>query len=98
IVALIMMLPAALTSSDRLQQKLGSRWRKIHLLTVPAFILVVGHTVLLGSHYLGDLQGGADSKIRVASVIGLSLVILLCRSSWFWRIIGLRKSYVSAKK
>ena len=98
IIGLLMMLPAAVTSSDRLQQQLGRRWRKLHLLTVPAFVLVVGHTLLLGSHYLGDLQGSTDSKIRVAIVICLSMAILLCRTSWFWRIIGRHKLYVAAKK
>ena len=98
VISLMLMLPAAITSSDRLQQKLGKRWRKIHLLSVPAFVLVIGHTVLLGSHYLGDLQLSADSKIRVAIVICLSIAVLLLRLSWFWKIIGCRKSYVSAKK
>ena len=98
VIGLVLMLPAALTSSDRLQQKLGKHWRKVHLLTVPAFVLVIGHTVLLGSHYLGDLQLSVDSKIRVAIVICLSIAILLLRLSWFWKIIGCQKSYVSAKK
>jgi len=97
-ISLAMMLPAAITSSDRLQQKLGKSWRKIHLLTVPGFILAIAHTVLLGSHYLGDLQLSADSKIRVAIVIFLAIAILLLRLSWFWKIIGHKKSYVSAKK
>lgn len=98
VIGLIMMLPAAVTSSDRLQQKLGSRWRKIHLLTVPAFVLIVSHTVLLGSHYLGDLQGSVDSRIRVAIVVFLSIVILLCRAPRFWSLLGRRESYRSAKK
>ena len=94
ILSLALMIPAALTSSDRLQKKLGKRWRKIHLLTVPSFILVVGHTVLLGSHYLGDLQLSTDSKIRVAIVIVLGILVLFSRSSLFWSIIGQKKSYV----
>ena len=97
-IGLMLMLPAAVTSSDRLQQKLGRRWRKIHLLTVPAFILLVAHTILLGSHYLGDLQASVDSKIRVAIAVLLSIAILLCRSPLFWKIIGRQKSYVSVKK
>ena len=97
-IGLMLMLPAAVTSSDRLQQKLGRRWRKIHLLTVPAFVLIIAHTVLLGSHYLGDLQGSTDSKIRVAIAICLSIAILLCRSPWFWKFIGRQTSYVSARK
>ncbi len=94
ILSLFLMLPAAFTSSDRLQKKLAKRWRKIHLLTVPALILAVGHTVLLGSHYLGDLQLSLDSKIRAIAVILLGALILLIRSTWFWKIIGHQNIYV----
>lgn len=80
ILSLALMLPAAITSSDRQQQKLGKRWRKIHLLTVPGLILAVGHTILLGSHYLGDLQVSWDNKLRVVVVIFLTSLILLSRS------------------
>jgi uncharacterized protein len=92
ILSLFLMLPAAVTSSDRLQQKLGQRWRKIHLLTLPGMILAVGHTVLLGSHYLGDMQMSLDSKLRVAAVVILGSLILLFRSPWLWKIIGRQKS------
>jgi uncharacterized protein len=88
ILSLALMFPAAMTSSDSLQQKLGKRWRKIHLLTVPGLILAVGHTVLLGSNYLGDLQVSLDSKLRVAMVIFLSSLILLFRSSYLTKILA----------
>ncbi len=97
ILSLGLMLPAALTSSDRLQQKLGKRWRKIHLLTVPGLILAVGHTVLLGSHYLGDLQISLESKLRIAMVIFLSSLILLSRFPLIWKIVGRQKSYIPPK-
>jgi len=54
--SLFLMFPAAVTSSDHWQKKLGQHWRKIHLLSIPALIFAVSHTVLLGSHYLGELQ------------------------------------------
>ena len=94
ILSLALMVPAAITSSDRQQKKLGKRWRKIHLLTVPSFILVVGHTVLLGSHYLGDLQLSTDSQIRVVIVILLTALVLFSRSLFVWKIIGRANSYV----
>jgi uncharacterized protein len=96
ILSLALMFPAAITSSDRLQQKLGKRWRKIHLLTVPGLILAVGHTMLLGSHYLGDLQVSWDNKLRVAVVIFLTTLILLSRSSLLAKIIG-RQFYIPPK-
>jgi uncharacterized protein len=97
ILSLVLMLPAAVTSSDRLQQKLGQRWRKIHLLTLPGMILAVGHTVLLGSHYLGDLQGNLDSKLRVGAIVILGSLILLSRSPLPWKIIGRQKFYIPPK-
>ena len=97
ILSLFLMLPAAVTSSDRLQKKLAKRWRKIHLLTVPALILAVGHTVLLGSHYLGDLQLSLDSKLRAIAVLVLVALILLARSTWFWKIIGHQNAHVPPK-
>ena len=48
IISLVLMLPAAVTSSDRLQKSLGKYWRKIHLLTVPSLILAVCHTGIVG--------------------------------------------------
>lgn len=80
ILALLLMLPAAVTSSDRWQQKLGRYWRKIHLLTVPALILAVVHTVLSGSHYLGNLQLTGSNQIRTVILIILGISVLLVRN------------------
>ena len=80
ILSLFLMLPAAITSSDRAVKNLGQRWRKIHLLTVPALILAIAHTVLSGSHYLGDLELTIESKLRTGLVILLGLAVLVVRS------------------
>ena len=94
IVSLVLMLPAAVTSSDRLQKKLGKHWRRIHLLTVPGLILAVGHTILLGSHYLGNLQSiSLDSRVRVVVVLLLGILIMLSRSALFWTIVRQKKLY-----
>ena len=97
ILSLFLMLPAAVTSSDRLQRYLGKSWRKIHLLTVPALIFAVAHTMLLGSHYLGDLQLSTDSKFRALLVFLLCVAILLMRTSWFGKIFGQPKNYIPPK-
>jgi sulfite exporter TauE/SafE len=97
VLSLLLMLPAVVTSNDRLQKKLGKRWRKIHLLTVPAFILAIAHTVFIGSHYLGDLQLSFDSKLRTGIVLLLGVLILLVRSPLFWTVIGRKKSFVPPK-
>lgn len=81
ILALLLMLPAAVTSSDRLQQRLGKYWRKIHLLTVPSLILAVVHTVLSGSHYLGNLQLTRSNQLRAVIIIVLGILVLVARSA-----------------
>ena len=94
ILSIFLMLPAVITSNDRLQKKLGKSWRKIHLLTVPALIFAIAHTVLIGSHYLGNLQSSFDSRLRTILIVFVGVVVLLVRSPFFWTIIGRKKSFV----
>lgn len=94
IVALALMTPGALTSFDRIQKSLGPRWRQIHLLAVPALILTTVHTVLIGSHYLGELEWTWENQLRSAIALVFLLGVLLMRSRWFWRVFSLGKSYV----
>lgn len=79
IVALALMTPAALTSFDRLQTALGKRWRQIHLLAIPALLLATVHTLLIGSHYLGELDGTWVNKGMAAIASLLVLGVLLLR-------------------
>ena len=76
ITAILLITPAALTSSDRLQKILGKSWRKIHLLSLPALILGVIHTIYIGSHYLGDLEPTWHNYLRVIIVVFTTLGIL----------------------
>ncbi|HEY9602835.1 MAG TPA: sulfite exporter TauE/SafE family protein [Allocoleopsis sp.] len=94
IVALVLMTPGALTSFDRIQKALGPRWRQIHLLAVPALILTTVHTVLIGSHYLGELEWTWQNQLRSAIALILVLGVLLMRSRWCWCIFSLSKFYV----
>jgi hypothetical protein len=93
IVALVLMTPAALTSFDRLQNSLGKRWRQIHLLAVPALMLAAVHTVLIGSHYLGQLEWTWQNQLRSAIAGILVLGVLLIRSRWLWSLFSLEKFY-----
>jgi len=47
---------------DRFQSYLGKRWRQIHLLL--ALLLSGIHTVLIGSHYLGELEWTWENQLR----------------------------------
>lgn len=85
IVALLLMTPAALTSTNRLQTALGRNWRRLHLLSVPALGLAVLHTLALGSHYFGNLSQLGRNEGNG----GRSLLILLLTLTVFglrWRI------------
>ncbi|MGF1676076.1 MAG: sulfite exporter TauE/SafE family protein [Rivularia sp. (in: cyanobacteria)] len=96
-VALVLMIPAALTSFDSLQKSLGKYWRKIHLLSVPALILSAIHAVIIGSHYLGSLQLTWTNKIATVGLGIITLAVLLLRSRFFWSILRLQKFYVSPR-
>lgn len=85
-IALLLMTPAAVTSSDRLQRRLGQYWRKVHLLTVPALIFVATHTVFLGSHYLGELDFTWHHQLRVIILILLTTIVLS------WRLFAISLS------
>jgi DMSO/TMAO reductase YedYZ heme-binding membrane subunit len=88
IAGLTLMTPAALTSSDWMMKKLGAspggsglqnRWRQIHLLTVPALLCCVLHTVLIGSHYLGNLERHPTQILVSVGLIALTSGVLILR-------------------
>lgn len=93
IVALGLMTPAALTSFERLQTSLGKRWRYIHLLAIPALLLAAIHTVLIGSHYLGQLEWAWQNQLRSAIAGILVIGVLLLRWRWLWSLFSLEKFY-----
>jgi DMSO/TMAO reductase YedYZ heme-binding membrane subunit len=93
IFALILMVPAVVTSFDRAVQNLGIYWRKIHILTLPALILGCMHGILIGSHYLGKLAWDSDAILRVLLLVFFTLLVLAVRSPWMWKLCALQKYY-----
>ncbi len=92
-IALLLMLPAALTSFDRAQKALGNRWRKIHLLGIPALLLAAAHTVLVGSSYWGTLALTWQNQLQVG-LLGLAVAMVLgVRSRKIWTLLSLEKYY-----
>lgn len=83
ITALFLLTPAAITSFDRWQQALGKSWRQIHLLTVPALLLAISHTILCGSNYLANWELTINSKLRITLLILLGILVFLVRSPFF---------------
>ena len=89
IISLLAMTPAALTSFQVWQKKLGKTWRQIHLLTVPALALAVLHTILIGPHYMADLQLEIADSLRTYGISTMTLLVLLMRRRKFWLFLGL---------
>jgi uncharacterized protein len=97
-IALGLMVPAALTSCDRLVQALGKAWRYLHLLTIPALLCGTGHTLWLGSHYFGALEIAWPQQTAAGGLISLTLLVLLVRQRWFWSLLSLEKFYAPVLK
>jgi DMSO/TMAO reductase YedYZ heme-binding membrane subunit len=91
VISLAIMTPAAVTSFQFLQRKLGKRWRQIHLLTVPALSLAVLHTVLVGPHYMAEFKMEILDHIRTYGVVVAGALVLLMRRRFFWSALGLNK-------
>jgi DNA-binding NarL/FixJ family response regulator/DMSO/TMAO reductase YedYZ heme-binding membrane subunit len=85
ILALAIMTPAAVTSFQFMQRKLGKTWRKIHLLTLPAMALAVLHTVLVGPDYLmTDSPLELAEGLRTYGIIFAGIFIFLLRKQIIW--------------
>lgn len=95
ILALLLLTPAAVTSTDGWKQRLGRYWSWIHLLTLPAFGCAVLHTILLGSHYLGRLDGTLTNQICTGLLLGISLGVVLVRWQRTWMVLALERFYGS---
>lgn len=95
---LILMLPAACTSFDRMAIVLGKYWRRIHLLNVPALILCTLHTIWLGSRYLGGLDWSWRHWLAVFLLAGTTICVLLVRLRCFWLLFSLERFYAPITK
>jgi len=96
--ALLLMLPAAVTSCDRIQNFLGQLWRMLHLLSVPAFLLCAVHAALIGSHYLGGFEWKLHNQLLTAVLALVVVLVIFVRSRLFWSILSLENFYVSPVK
>ena len=91
IISLLAMTPAAVTSFQFFQKKLGKKWRQIHLLTVPSLALAVLHTVLVGPHYMATFNMDALDYLRIFGVTIMGILVILMRRKVFWSTLGLDK-------
>ncbi|MGD1713077.1 sulfite exporter TauE/SafE family protein [Dapis sp. BLCC M172] len=93
VVSLGLMLPLAFTSFDGAVKYFGQWWRRLHLLSVPAFVLSGVHAVAMGSHYLGSLEWSLENQLRTVVLGMIILVVLVVRSRRFWSLFSLYKYY-----
>ena len=96
--SLLLMVPAAVTSVDRIQNYLDKLWRKLHLLSVPAFLLCAVHAALIGSHYLGGFEWKLHNQLLTAVLAVVAVLVMFVRSRLFWSVLSLEKFYVSPVK
>jgi sulfite exporter TauE/SafE len=89
-----LLLPLALTSTDWAAQRLGPHWRHLHRLSLPAFLLCLGHMMLTGASYLGALEWTLATQLRTAGLGGLALLVLLVRVPWIWSLLAIEQFYV----
>jgi DMSO/TMAO reductase YedYZ heme-binding membrane subunit len=81
-IAIALMTPAALTSSDWMIAKLGRTWRYLHLLSVPALVFASIHTIAIGANYLGAVEWTPKNWILTILCAAMTLGTLLIRG---WR-------------
>lgn len=96
-IAILLMLPAALTSFDLAQKALGNRWRRLHLLGVPALGLAAIHTLLIGSSYWGALDLSWQHQARAAGLVATVGIVFGLRSPQLWSFFSLKKYYAPPK-
>jgi sulfite exporter TauE/SafE len=97
-IALLLMVPLTLTSTDPAQRRLGKAWRSLHLLSIPALFLGGLHAIVAGSSYLGSLQLQGRPLVHSGLLTGCLLLVMALRSPDCWRLFNLKRWYAPAAK
>jgi methionine sulfoxide reductase heme-binding subunit len=86
--AIVLMLPLAITSTNRMQRRLGKNWLKLHRLIYPVAILAV-------VHYFWQTKLDVREPIIYAIVLGALLLYRVVR--WQRRQAAMRRAQGSAQ-
>lgn len=96
-IGLLLLIPLALTSTDGWQRWLGTTWRSLHLLSIPALLLCGAHCLLTGSTYEGSWQLQRQ-PLLCSILLGTSLLaVLAVRSRVLWQLLGIERWYMPAR-
>lgn len=87
--ALLLLLPLAVTSTNRMMRRLGRRWTRLHR-------LIYGIAVLGIWHFYWQEKIDVRTPIRYAVVLAVLLGYRLSRSRWVRRIVERRRGPVTA--
>lgn len=96
-IALALMVPLTLTSTNAAQRRLGKGWRSLHRLSIPALLLGGLHTIVAGSSYLGSLQIQGRPLLHTAILGSGILLVLAVRSPLIWKLLGLDRWYTPSQ-
>ena len=95
--ALLLLLPPLFTSFDAWVRIMGSEWRKLHLLSLPGLALALGHTVIIGSNYLGNPELTPRQWHHTLVLLSIAISLVAIRSQWVWQCLGQGKHYTGVK-
>ncbi len=87
--ALLLLLPLAVTSTNRMMRRLGRRWTRLHR-------LIYGIAALGIWHYYWQEKIDVRMPIRYAAVLAALLGYRLLRSRWLRRMIAGRRGALTA--
>ena len=87
--ALVLLVPLAVTSTNRMMRRLGRRWTRLHR-------LIYGIAALGIWHYYWQEKIDVRTPIRYALVLAVLLGYRLVRSRWLRRMVDRRRGAVTA--
>lgn len=93
-----LMVPLALTSTNWAQRWLAAGWRRLHLLSIPAFLLAIAHCLLAGSRFLGQIPPTSTQWGLTLGLVLLSGLALGVRYRQVWALFSMEKYYASPKR
>ncbi|MEN9216733.1 MAG: sulfite exporter TauE/SafE family protein [Gloeomargarita sp. HHBFW_bins_162] len=72
-----LMVPLAITSTDGWVQRLGKYWHDLHRFAIVIWVLAAGH--------IGLMMGGRWGMVGITGFSAGVVVVILLRQSWWWR-------------